>query len=1452
MDVAGGELSFISTLDNTDFQNKSLEDLRLIKLRLELTGDTSGITNYDAAVKAALASEIQVRESLAAILQDARDKTAEFTAELQKPVTNTTFDTVTQSAEVATEAISTFAEAGSVSLSGVDALVKALNDDFAAGTITATEFKEAMDAIGTFDTFKQQEIDAIAAKQAIQDEVGIIGELKIALAELKAENLTIVDPEALAASNLKIQEVSAELTRATNVGKLGFDEFGEKIIVVNEEIQTSIGLIGSLQAELKLLQTQKIDIVDTNKLTQVNAVIQDLQLQIAQLQNKGKAGFDELGNSIESTSDKQGKFGAAIGRATDLSTIGSRAVTQLSRQIIGLGVGFLSLYIGAKAFESLAEYISQLDIFNPIATEAAMRSKAFTDAVVGADYTKAIESVTQLGVNLELAKQGFIDKDGVIDEYNNTIGKVAGRVDTLTQAEDGNAKNAANFIRLTLLKAASQIILADAAKDAADTAVKNQKIQDDIDSLKQSKIDAVNAGKKNPNGIDVRGTITGADKDIKSDLDAIDSNNKRLQQGYDKRLAIITNFDTQQASLTKGFGQSPTDGGTDGAGVSAVATLKNQLANDTLNRQKQQSENILSDDTQTYAKRLVAINNFYNASKAIDTNNEQLALSNKKLSSDQRLHIENDYGDKVLELQKTRQDQLRALKKSTDKTDPAVALLASQTKLEQDIAALKDKAAADDTTRDQKSLLAINAKYTKQYNAVVAHNKLIQAYWDSHPVTSKAGAQLNTIDPASVTAGENTEIDNQANTNENEYIQQDIEKKKKLYADYQTYRLKVGSTIADADYSDLLKSGKDFNTYLANIEASIDKTDTSGPIQARLAMVQKYEALSLEDQKKQLDAVIAANVDYQTKRQIIIQKANDDLTLLQLAKNNATDQASKDFYDHEIAQVQQNEADQLTAIDESNFKKLDSYKALFDGLVSLTDTQAKKLINNLYQQETSAVALTIAGLPGGISIEAYLQNIKSLDAAGLALKNKFPSELEAVGTALQSVSGDLSGLAPSISADIGLLGKLVSGYGSLTKSINDASKAQAGSKEQFADYASAAVSAIGIVVSVASVLANATAKSNAEYIAEQKTENDNQLKAIEAVNKAIERQITLAGTLYDSSKISDYVDALNKITAAQKVQQDALVGKVSFIDPSTVAPDKQDEIEAANKLITLFNQDANNRAADESVATYLKLGNVVDLSTQSLEQLQVLLDSGKLDDSTAGLVTSLIDLQNQYQDTLNTLNATAVGSDFSTLLDNLTSLFSSATTQTQDFADNFQSIIQKAVLQSFQSQYLADNLQTFYTDLANDAKVPGGLTPTDIATLQQEYNDLVAKGQADFINIEKVTGVDLTDSGTGASSSPTTAQGEIQQAVTETTASLMMGTLNGIQLSASQIRDLNAEMVQQGLQSIALLTGIQTNTGKTADNTSVLPAILSALNNAKTNQANSAGSVLRAAGKLGY
>src|SRR4051812_4306087 len=106
-------------------------------------------------------------------------------------------------------------------------IVKQLNEQLAQGTITVQQYNEAL--LSANSTLTQLGEAAGNAAGAFESEVGIIAGLKQALADLNTVRLNTLVEGDLPKLNSEIQQTEFEIQRLSNIGKQGFDSFGNAI-----------------------------------------------------------------------------------------------------------------------------------------------------------------------------------------------------------------------------------------------------------------------------------------------------------------------------------------------------------------------------------------------------------------------------------------------------------------------------------------------------------------------------------------------------------------------------------------------------------------------------------------------------------------------------------------------------------------------------------------------------------------------------------------------------------------------------------------------------------------------------------------------------------------------------------------------------------------------------------------------------------------------------------------------------------------------------------------------------------------------------------------------------------------------------------------------------------------------------------------------------------------------
>jgi hypothetical protein len=227
--------------------------------------------------------------------------------------------------------------------------------------------------------------------------------------------------------------------------------------------------IETLRAKLEAKKSFLLTETDITKVAKYNQEIVKLKAQIAQITTIGTTGFSSMATASIASSNVVTKsftqaFSAVRTAANILPGIGIAGLIGIfSDTISDLAVNLF------KAKESIDAFkLSQQDLKSALQTDS---------------YKKAIESVDELRINIDLAKKGFLDKTAVVNQYNDTLGKTTGQVKTLDEAEQALVKNGDAYVKMMLFKAAANIALEAAAKKAIDAEESRRKNEKEFQSI---------------------------------------------------------------------------------------------------------------------------------------------------------------------------------------------------------------------------------------------------------------------------------------------------------------------------------------------------------------------------------------------------------------------------------------------------------------------------------------------------------------------------------------------------------------------------------------------------------------------------------------------------------------------------------------------------------------------------------------------------------------------------------------------------------------------------------------------------------------------------------------------------------------------------------------------------------------------------------------------------------
>lgn len=193
-------------------------------------------------------------------------------------------------------------------------------------------------------------------------------------------------------------------------------------------------------------------------------IVADNQAKLGQLviqtQSASKA-FQDYGVKAKSTADYSNTASLSISK---LGEQAQKSASKVSELISGLGSQAIGLGLAAGIGVAISALAALGDAIFGATQYQKILSASFEAA--GKEIAKAKASVSELTVEVDLAKKGFISKDDVVKKYNDTIGKTTGLVKTVEQVEAALISKGPAYIQLMGLKAIANYAFAKSAETA--------------------------------------------------------------------------------------------------------------------------------------------------------------------------------------------------------------------------------------------------------------------------------------------------------------------------------------------------------------------------------------------------------------------------------------------------------------------------------------------------------------------------------------------------------------------------------------------------------------------------------------------------------------------------------------------------------------------------------------------------------------------------------------------------------------------------------------------------------------------------------------------------------------------------------------------------------------------------------------------------------------------------
>lgn len=372
----------------------------------------------------------------------------------------------------------------------------------------------------------------------------------------------------------------------------------------------------------------------TSGYNSLNNSVNQLTREMPAFANSVSTGFMAISNNIPAF------FDALQGIKTEnieLAKSGQPTKSMLSelggalfsvQSLMSVGVTLLTLY-GAKMVQWGIEAYNSSKGIDAAAKSTETLNKAFEDTNV----QKAVENINELAINIQLAKDGFLDKDKVVEQYNETIGKTTGLVTSLDEAERELIQNGDAYIKMTLYKAAANLALEEAAKQSLDAEKSRLK------SLKEfaSVTDDLSSSAKMTTGT---GDAMSASDYKQLQQDKTKAQKQRRQEevkisedAAKANVSIAKKFQTDAAKIAKDFNFNLFGDNKEPKKNKAKTTKKQGVSDTTFETEKQRLERTISinneivkDSERTDEERLKSLENSENAQIELITKSKENQL----------------------------------------------------------------------------------------------------------------------------------------------------------------------------------------------------------------------------------------------------------------------------------------------------------------------------------------------------------------------------------------------------------------------------------------------------------------------------------------------------------------------------------------------------------------------------------------------------------------------------------------------------------------------------------------------------------------------------------------------------------------------------------------------------------------------------------------------------------
>lgn len=746
----------------------------------------------------------------------------------------------------------------------------------------------------------------------------------------------------------------------------------------------------------------------------------------------------------------------------------------------------------------------------------------------------------------------------------------------------------------------------------------------------------------------------------------------------------------------------------------------------------------------------------------------------------------------------------RAAERAAERRRQAVE---RQRALQLQINGLNEQSLRGQLSRDQQEVASIRDKYKK------IREEVRKFYSDP----KNSGLKVNM---SGISNAESFEISEATTRQETTRLVKQLNEQKALYDEYNGYVREHGVESAEKMFEGQLEAARGYRDELQREYGKLMSVQAGSVFGGRgMTQAQNERAVAL----RAMLAAMQKDEEAYTRQQLAnALKAAETLGQgeLRIRKkyNDAVAALGKQASEDQLRVLRQSMQEEITALVEAT----PEFKRVMDDI----DRSSQAMLGNAFRTGKETIFTLIEGMEAGtIEERAALKKMfgeffdrgaKEADLGNLDNVARLASGFGQLVEQSFQFKGSLDG-------GLGTLSDMVGTAGQLAKGLSNMLGESGGALGQLGGYAAILGGVLSFASGLSSLFNRPREARNAENQALIEASNQRQLKATEAMTKALQMQLEIIEEIYGTQRLEEYERSLREIESTYRDLNDAISGRYLMTGDSFTNDilqrlnNGETQKQILDSLALVSKEYRQASGIFQNLDRYARLTNLpkdIEEARASLIKLQREIALNGVDDHTQSLIDQLEQQIDLYEDTMNKLREERTGNSFASLLSDVTQLFlNEGADAAEAWTDGFDKVMENYMVQKFSRDYLQEKMQGWYNmldDLSED-----GLTVDERDTLAEEWDKIRQDGQDRIDQMREILGLE------GISDQTSNLASEGIQRITEETGTELVGM-------ARSIYDINKQQLLQ-LQS----------TGKSQiDLVGIATSQLRELNSINTNTAN--------------